>query len=141
MFLERVVLPGFRCFAPTPTTINFDPALTAFVGTNGSGKTALMQALLRLFGVTADQRSVRRQDFHVPINEAAAPLSRTLFIEAVVAFPELDDENGDHSAIPEFFNQLASDEQGHLKCRLRLDATWTDDGSLDGVIETKLFAR
>lgn len=140
MFLERVILSGFRCFALTPTPITFDPALTAFVGTNGSGKTALMLALLRLFGVTADQRSLRRQDFHVPPDEVAAPGQRTLFVEAIVAFPELDDEHADHSAIPEFFNQLASDEAGNLKCRLRLDATWTDDGSLDGVIESKLYA-
>ena len=30
-----------------------------FIGTNGSGKTAVMLALLRMFGVSGDQRRVR----------------------------------------------------------------------------------
>ena len=35
---------------------------------------------------------------------------------------------------------MASDEAGRLKCRLRLEATWTDDGSLEGTIEQKYRA-
>jgi predicted ATP-dependent endonuclease of OLD family len=115
--------------------------LTAFVGANGAGKIAVMLALLRLFGVTADHRRVRRQDFHVPFDEEEAPASRDLNIEAVLSFPELTD--GDPTAgatVPEFFQQMAADENGKLKCRLCLEATWTDDGSFEGVIEEKHFA-
>jgi putative ATP-dependent endonuclease of the OLD family len=32
---------------------------------------------------------------------------------------------------------MAADDAGRLKCRLRQQATWTEDGSLDGAIEQK----
>ncbi len=35
---------------------------------------------------------------------------------------------------------MAADEAGRLKCRLRLEATWTDDGSLEGTIDQKYWA-
>ena len=35
---------------------------------------------------------------------------------------------------------MAADDAGRLKCRLRLEATWTDDGSLEGTIEQKYWA-
>jgi hypothetical protein len=140
MLLESLSLTNFRCFGPDTRTIPMSPGLTTFVGVNGSGKTAIMQALLRLFGVTFEQRRVRRQDFHVPAAEVATPTERHFVIEAILAFPELDTEDDDHAAVPEFFHQMATDDGGQLKCRLRLEATWTDDGSLDGVIEPKLWA-
>lgn len=141
MVLEKVILTNFRCFGPVPHTINFVPGMTAFVGGNGSGKTAAMQALLRLFGVTNDQRRIRRQDFHVPVAEGDTPGQRNLVVEVILGFPEL--QVGDTvfgPAVPEFFQQMAADENGMLKCRLRLEASWSDDGSLDGAIDTKLMA-
>jgi putative ATP-dependent endonuclease of OLD family len=141
MHLEQIRVSNFRCFGPTPETITFDPGVTAFVGTNGAGKTAVMQALLRLFGVAHEQRRLRRQDFHIPLDEETPPKERSLFIEAILAFPELD--TGDavaSSTIPEFFKHMATDDNGHLKCRLYLKATWNDDGSLEGSIDWKLWA-
>lgn len=135
MFIERLTLTNFRCFGPVPVTITLSAGLIAFVGVNGAGKTAVMQALQRLFGVTGDQRRLRRQDFHVPAAELVPLPQRTFSLEAIVAFPELDAEDGPAPAIPEFFHQMAADEAGKLKCRLRLVAVWTDDGSLDGAIE------
>jgi putative ATP-dependent endonuclease of the OLD family len=140
MFIERFILTNFRCFGPEPCTINLAHGLTAFVGVNGAGKTAVMQALQRLFGVTGEQRRLRRQDFHVPAAEAAPVRQRSFVIEAVITFPELDEEGGDDVAVPEFFHQMAADEGGRLKCRLWLQATWTEDGSLDGAIEQKFWA-
>lgn len=142
MFIERLIISNFRCFGPEPTSIDLHPGLTAFVGSNGAGKTAVMQALQRLFGVTGDQRRVRRQDFHIPATEAGPLQTRGFWLEAIVAFPELEEEDdaGDTTAIPEFFHQMAADDAGSLKSRLRLQATWTDDGSLDGAVEQKLFA-
>lgn len=139
MYIERLVLSGFRGFGPEPTTIDLALGLTAFVGANGAGKTAAMQAMQRLFGVTADQRRLRRQDFHIPANEDAAPGQRTFFLEAILAFPELQGGGG-AAAVPEFFQQMAADEAGHLKCRLRMEAVWTDDGSLEGLIEQRYRA-
>lgn len=74
MFIERLSLTNFRCFGPEATSVDLASGLTTFVGVNGAGKTALMQALQRLFGVTGDQRRLRRQDFHVPSTELIAPL-------------------------------------------------------------------
>jgi ABC-type cobalamin/Fe3+-siderophores transport system ATPase subunit len=139
MFLERLHLTNFRCFGPQTTSIDMAPGLTALVGVNGSGKTAVMQALLRLFGVTSEHRRVRRQDFHVPSVEAASPPERDFVIEAILSFPELDGSGG-HAAVPEFFHQMACEQDGRLKCRLRLEGRWTDEGSLEGVIEQKYQA-
>jgi len=140
MFIERLILSNFRCFGPGSTTIHLDEGLTTFVGTNGAGKTAAMQALQRMFGVTGDQRRIRQQDFHIPTSEQTPVQERSLWIEAILAFPELDEDAGDDAAIPEFFHQMAADDIGNLKCRFRLEATWTADGSLDGSVEQKLMA-
>ncbi|MBU4198138.1 MAG: AAA family ATPase [Alphaproteobacteria bacterium] len=135
MHIQRLEISGFRCFGPNPIPIYLDEGLTAFVGVNGAGKTAVMLALQRLFGVTPDQRRLRRQDFHVPAAEVNPPNERRFTIEAVLAFPELDDPLADASAVPEFFSQMATDDSGRMKCRLRMEAVWTDDGSIDGAIE------
>jgi putative ATP-dependent endonuclease of the OLD family len=138
MIIERLILTNFRCFGPEPQTIELAPGMTAFVGANGAGKTAVMQALLRLFGVTSEQRRLRRQDFHVPVDEESPPATRTLSLEVILGFPELQEEDLEGSdAIPEFFHHMAADDGGTLKCRLRLDAAWTDDGSLEGAIDAK----
>lgn len=140
MFIERLSLTNFRCFGSETTTIELSSGLTTFVGVNGAGKTAVMQALQRLFGITGDHRRLRRQDFYVPAAELVAPLQRTFVLEAILAFPELDVGGADAGAIPEFFQQMAADDAGRLKCRLRLEAIWTDDGSLEGTIEQKYRA-
>lgn len=139
MHIERLELQGFRSFGPVRTSVALGPDLVALIGNNGTGKTVVMQALQRLFGVTADQRRLRKQDFHVPFNEAARPAGRTLVIEALVAFPELDADN-DSPAVPAFFKHMAAEENGNLKVRLRLEANWTDDGTLDGAIDESYSA-
>jgi putative ATP-dependent endonuclease of OLD family len=136
--IEWVTLTNFRCFGPEPVSIELDPALTVMVGANGTGKSATFVALSRLFGVTQDERRVRPDDFHVPVDEEEVPATRELSIDVVIAFPELDDEWSDEEdgadTVPEFFRQMAADEDGELKCRFRLEATWTDDGSVDGTV-------
>jgi putative ATP-dependent endonuclease of the OLD family len=140
MYIEQLILSNFRCFGPVPTTIDLTSGLTTFIGVNGAGKTAVLQALQRLFGITGDHRRLRRQDFHVAAAELAAPLQRALVLEAILAFPELDAGGANAGAIPEFFQQMAADDVGRLKCRLRLEANWIDDGSLEGTIEQKYWA-
>lgn len=140
MHIESLKLTNFRCFGPETIVIPMAETFTAFVGDNGAGKTAIMYALLRLFGISQEQRRLRAQDFHVPVEETSAPEERALSIEAVLVFPELQDEHANHSVVPEFFNQLAIDEDGHVKCRIRLEAKWTSDGSTDGSIDENLWA-
>lgn len=66
MRLQSNTISGFRCFGPTPHLIEVGSDLLAIVGPNASGKTAVLQALCKLFGVTRAQRTVRRSDFHLP---------------------------------------------------------------------------
>ncbi|WP_419908271.1 ATP-dependent nuclease [Candidatus Poriferisodalis sp.] len=156
MHIERVTISNFRCFGAEATTIELDAAFTAFVGANGTGKTAVFAALGRMFGVSRAERQVVREDFHVSNGEAEAPSTRNLWIEALIAFPELDDDGGTAGAVEEgdiaepesfggasatvaeFFRQMAATEEGQLKCRFRLDAEWTDDGSVDGTVTETL---
>lgn len=95
MHIESVTLTSFRCFGPDSVTIELDPDLTVMVGANGTGKSATFDALARLFGVTQDERRVRPEDFHVPVDEEEAPATRNLSIDVVIAFPELEDEDED----------------------------------------------
>ncbi len=156
MFIEKLVLENFKCFGPGRTLLRLDRGMTAFIGANGSGKTAACEALLRLFGISGQERSVRVDDFHVPAGETDLPASRELTIEAVLAFPELDgsgendevgeDDDGDAAedaehqqagvsrAVPEFFRRMAATEDGDLKVRVVLRAEWVDDGTVEGAI-------
>ena len=102
MKLKKIIIKNFRCFGPQGTEIRLQNAVTAFVGANGSGKTAAFQALSRLFGVTPAQRSVRRQDFHLPADQQELQSGATLSIEAIFSFPELEglDEDDAEDAVP-----------------------------------------
>lgn len=141
MKIEKVSMKNFRCFGPRGTEIELESCVTAFVGGNGSGKTAVFHGLSRLFGVTPAQRTVRRQDFHLPANKQELQSGATLSIEVFFSFPELEDLDEDTAAdaVPEFFLQMAASAPGApLKARMRLQATWTDDGTPEGSIEEDL---
>lgn len=140
MYLESLTIRNFQSFGPKPETMTFRRRLTTFLGTNAAGKTAACQALLRIFSVVPEQRQVRPEDFHVPYDETTAPDSRTLTVDAVFAFPELAGESEEGAdpalSVPEFFAQMTADHDGVLKLRIVLEASWTDDGSVNGTVET-----
>lgn len=140
MQIESLTIRGFRCFDDDGQTIVLDD-LTCFVGPNASGKTAAMIALARLFGESNAQRQVVPTDFHlVPGEELKAKSPRSILIECRLVFPEL--ESGavvGADAIPEAFNQMIVDvPEGTPYCRVRLDATWTDDGTPTGDVQQSL---
>ena len=70
----------------------------------------------------------------------------SFYLEAIFAFPELVPENGDGDqeddeaappspAVAEFWKQMAASDDGTaLKVRVRLQASWIDDGTPDGAI-------
>jgi len=90
--LESVILSGFRCFGPQPSTMAFAPDITAVIGPNAAGKTALLHGLSKLFGVTRAQRTVQRSDFDVaPDADLDDRSPKTLFIDVLVVLPELAD--------------------------------------------------
>ena len=94
MKLQTIRLSNFQSFGPVPTEIRLEE-ITYLIGPNGSGKTAALQALCRLFAFDPSLRRILRSDFHVPFNEAAAPAERQLWIEADFLFPELGDDDDD----------------------------------------------
>ncbi len=136
MKIESITVKGFRCFDEVGETIRLDN-LTCFVGPNASGKTAALMALARVFGESQFQRQVIPADFHLnPGEELKVKSPRTLIIECRLAFPELEEGGANGGAVPETFNQMVVDEPGGTPyCRMRLEATWTNDGTLSGDVQ------
>lgn len=137
MYISSVTLKGFRCFGKAePTRVELEPGMNAFIGANGTGKTALLQALLRLFGSTQSERRIEPDDFYVRPDEKIENASkRKLWIEARLQFPEL--LNGESPAVAPFFSNtvIRSEEPPFIRARLR--ATWHRDNTIDGSIEEK----
>lgn len=81
---------------------------------------------------------MKLSEFHVPADEVEAPEERELRIEAVFAFPELDDPKAHpEQTVPEFFRHMTANEDGHLKLRIVLTSIWTDEGGANGTIKTE----
>lgn len=143
----------FRCFGsgdpgtderphPRPVTVNLDSGITALIGRNGSGKSALLDALQRLFGETREERLVRPSDFFVPPGEKLdSAAKRTMFVEVLLTFPELETgAKGSESTVPASFRNMIVDGPGATPiARIRLEATWESSGTLDGVIEENVY--
>jgi len=139
MKIESIFISGFRCFTFEGQLVRLND-LTCFVGPNASGKTATMTALTRMFGETQAERTIRSTDFHLsPEEKLNAQQQRHLMIEAKLVFPELDGAVPVGDTIPEGFNQMVVDAPGATPyCRVRLDATWMDDGTPTGEVQQKL---
>lgn len=140
MLIESVVLSGFRCFAPSPISVTISPKITTIVGPNAAGKTALLHALAKLFGVTRAQRTVRRSDFHLgPDDDPTSLESKYLYIEVLITLPELIDGTATPETIaPSFRHMLIERPDDAPVCRLRLDAQWEDDGTVEGEVSQTL---
>lgn len=143
MKLEKIVLSNFRCFgAQAPLVLDLDPSITVCLGTNGSGKTAALQALLRLFGETREERALRVQDFHLlPGERLEDRTSRELFIEATISFPELtSSQSHAHQTVPPFFQEMVVEKPGAPPfVRVRLEGSWERGTTLDGTIEEQAY--
>ena len=137
MRLTTIKLTNFRCFGPKGETVSLR-RLTAFVGANACGKSTILQSLVRMFGQTAGERELVEDDFHVSTSEAESK-ERNLSIEITLGFPELEnDESSD--AVAECFKHMVVSEPGETPyCRMRLEGTWSDNGSPEGVVEQRLY--
>ena len=136
MRLESVTLSGFRCFGYEPIKVLLSAEITAVVGPNASGKTALLQALTKMFGISRAQRTIDRSDFHVAADADPDDLNpKELVIDVLVALPELADGTAmPESVAPVFRHILITREKGPPVCRLRLEARWEDDGTVEGEV-------
>lgn len=132
MRIARICLSNFRCFGGAPTTINLDD-LTVLIGTNGTGKTAILTALVRLFGSRNSDRAFDFSDFHLPSGvDTNAVKELKLWLEAWMEFPEGAKSPG----VPECFRQMAVHSPGSKPfCRIRLDATWIRNETSGGDVD------
>lgn len=138
MQLDTLIIKNFQCFNTDGVVLDMTDPVTTLIGANGAGKTAVFQALSRMFGLGGSARKVEKSDFHLPVDADDVANECELHIEAVFSFPELDDDEAG-AAVAEFWTQMsASDPDDPLQARVILKGVWIDDGTPDGVIESSL---
>lgn len=130
MKLQSLRLSNFQSFGSEPTELSFEN-ITYLIGPNGSGKTAALQALCRLFAFDPSLRRIQRSDFHVPSTETEIPDERKLWIEADFMFPELAKEEDSSTVAPHFGHMRLDEPEGIPRVRYRLEATMGLDGDID----------
>ena len=141
MHIESVTLQNFRCFKNV--TITLGPEVTVLIGANGAGKSAFIEALRRLFGVTTAERRMTRADVYFGHGETPESVQqREVVIDVVLAFPELreGDDDAARSTVPRFLSELAASTlESGLKARLRLEALWQRRESYADDLETAVY--
>lgn len=136
MKLHQLRISNFQSFGPEVTEITLEN-LTFLIGTNGSGKTSVLQALCRMFAFDPSLRRILRSDFHVPLEETpeTVPDERTFWLEVEFIFPELEDAEEEHTTIPPHFAHMRLDDaDGVPRVRFRLDAKLDADGDIEEVL-------
>jgi len=131
MRLREIRLNSFKSFGPTTTSIRLDQ-LNFLIGSNGSGKTAVLEALSRLFAFNPAQRRVSTSDFHVPLSADEESEERSPWIECDFSFPELGSDSDSAHTIPPNFRHLRIDgDSDEAIVRYRLEATLHPDGDIE----------
>lgn len=130
MKLQTIRLSNFQSFGAAPTEVPLEE-ITYLIGPNGSGKTAALQALCRLFAFDPSLRRILRSDFHVPFDEEAPPAERQLWIEADFLFPELEEDEDNSTVAPHFGHMRLDEVDGTPRVRFRLNATMGLDGDIE----------
>lgn len=130
MKLQTIRLSNFQSFGAVPTEIRLEE-ISYLIGPNGSGKTAALQALCRMFAFDPSLRRILRSDFHVPSNEAESPAERQLWIEIDFLFPELGDDDDNSTVAPHFGHMRLDEIDGTPRVRFRLTATMGLDGDIE----------
>ncbi|KAB7886403.1 AAA family ATPase [Poseidonibacter ostreae] len=138
MIIDTITIEGFKSFKEREiiTLKNF----TAFIGSNGVGKTTVLEALCRLFSTEKSLRNINNSDFYIPVNERIdSKEERELLIEVKILFPELV-TSGDDSAIPTVFRHMSIDEAGgDPYCKIRLESKWIKTTLPEGDIEQNIY--
>ncbi|GGW96640.1 ATP-dependent nuclease [Alteromonas halophila] len=134
MKLNCIRVSNFQSFGPEPTELSFDD-ITYLIGPNGSGKTAALQALCRMFAFDPKLRRTHQSDFHVPHDEAEPPEERIMWIEADFSFPELDNDEDNSTIAPHFSHMRLDEPDGTPRVRYRLRATMGLAGDIEEAFE------
>lgn len=134
MKLTQLRVSNFQSFGPVPTTLTLD-AMAFVLGPNGSGKTAVLQSLSRMFGMDPSSRRIRGTDFHV---NAATLATGTitpskLWLEAQFEFPELMTKTKKKlPTIPgNFAHMQLVTADGVPRMRIRLTAQIDEEGDIE----------
>lgn len=130
MQLQSLRISNFQSFGAEPTELSLEQ-ITYLIGPNGSGKTASLQALCRLFAFDPSLRRITRSDFHVPHNEETPPDERHLWIEVNFVFPELENDVENSTVAPHFGHMRLDEPDGAPRVRFRLNATMGIDGDIE----------
>lgn len=137
MKLTKVIINNFRSFGESQV-IGFNDQ-TVLIGNNSSGKTTVLQALSKLFSDKQNDRIIRKSDFHLPKGLKPGENSRSLFIETIFEFDELDGA-AYSPAIPSFFEHFTvSQDDAKPFLRIRLESSWEDDGTVEGSVDTQIY--
>ena len=141
MLIESITISGFRCFGTDAITMPIASEITAVVGPNAAGKTAMLHALAKLFEVTRAQRTVLRSDFHIGADDDPEDReAKDLFIDVLIGLPELADGSATPETIAPSFRHMQIEREGEEPvCRMRLEARWEDDGTVEGEVSQDLF--
>ena len=121
MYLKSLTLKGFKSFA-APTTLRFEPGITAVVGPNGSGKSNVVDALAWVMGEQGAKtlRGGKMEDVIFAGTSSRAPLGRA---EVTVTIDNSDNalpiEYSEVSITRRMFRDGASEyEINGASCRL-----------------------
>ncbi|OVZ89236.1 exonuclease [Yersinia intermedia] len=130
-------IKGFKSFDNVGQTININ-SFTSLIGGNGTGKTAVLLALTRMFGVKSSDRIVQVEDFYVPPgDEIEDQNEREISIRVRFEFAELKD--GEDDSVADFFKHLVSSEADEIPyCIAKLKAKWIKTNLAEGDIESDL---
>lgn len=137
MKLTRLRLSNFQSFGTGVTVLDL-VALCFLLGPNGTGKTAVLQALARMFGLDPGLRRIRKSDFHYKAEHAGKAVTGplTLWIEAEFEFPELKKGKGKHATVPGHFAHMQLVTAGGVpRVRFRLTATLDEDGDIEEAMQ------
>jgi len=128
--LSNIRVSNFISFGEEPTNLSFED-ITFLIGSNGTGKTAVLQALCRLFSFNPSLRRIKKSDFHVPHDETEPPEERELWIEADFVFDELSDDEDNATIPPHFAHMRLDDGEEVPRVRFRLEASMGLEGDID----------
>jgi putative ATP-dependent endonuclease of OLD family len=134
MKLQSIRLSNFQSFGDIPTELTLEN-ITYLIGPNGSGKTAALQALCRMFSFDPSLKRIQKSDFHVPHDENDEQIERKLWIETDFSFPELLEPDANSTVAPHFGHMRLDEPEGIPRVRYRLSATLGIDGDIEEKFE------
>ncbi|HBB9601478.1 TPA: AAA family ATPase [Escherichia coli] len=137
MKITQMEIKGFKSFDNVGQTININ-SFTSLIGGNGTGKTAVLLALTRMFGVKSSDRIIQVDDFYVPPgDEIDTQDERELSVRVKFEFADLQD--GEDDSVADFFKHLVSNEADQIPyCIAKLKAKWTKTNLAEGDIDSDL---